>query len=149
VTGRKNAAASVRQRLLNRARNEQRPFAELLQYYSMERFLYRLSRSTHAQSFILKGALMLRVWQAPECRPTMDIDMLGRTSSDQATIVSQIKEILNVQVDPDGLNFDQGSILAEHIKYRAEGVKLEQQIPITEPGNKLMSKFPFETDLLT
>ena len=30
----------------------------------------------------------------------------------------------------------------------AEGVKLEQQILITETGNKLMSKFPFETCLL-
>ena len=34
-------------------------------------------------------------------------------------------------------------------KNRAECVKLEQQILITETGNKLMSKFPFETDLLT
>ena len=120
MTGRKNVAASVRQRLLNRARSEQRPFAELLQYYSMERFLYRLSLSTHAQSFILKGALMLRVWQAPECRPTMDIDMLGRTSNDEAIIVSQIKDILNVEVDPDGLNFDQGSILSEQITKDAD-----------------------------
>ena len=29
-----------------------------------------------------------------------------------------------------------------------EGVKLEQQIEITETGNRLMSKFPFETSLL-
>jgi hypothetical protein len=40
--GAKNTAASVRQRLLNRARSDQRPFNELLQYYAMERFLYRL-----------------------------------------------------------------------------------------------------------
>jgi len=57
----KNVAASVRQRLLNRARSEKRPFSELLQYFAMERFLYRLSRSTHSARFILKGALMLRV----------------------------------------------------------------------------------------
>lgn len=31
----------------------------------------------------------------------------------------------------------------------SEGVKLEQQILITESGNQLMSKFPFEVDLLT
>jgi hypothetical protein len=63
---------------------------------------------------------MLRVWQAPECRPTMDIDMLGRTSNNEAIIVSQIKEILNVEVDPDGLNFDQSSILSEHITEDAD-----------------------------
>lgn len=57
----KNISASVRQKLLNRARSDKRPFAELLQYYAMERFLYRLSQSSHAKHFILKGALMLRV----------------------------------------------------------------------------------------
>jgi len=66
-----NIAASVRQRLLNLARNDNRPFNELLQYYAMERFLYRLSQSEHADRFILKGALMLRAWRSPEIRPTM------------------------------------------------------------------------------
>ena len=79
----RNIPASVRQRLLNRARNDRRPFSELLQYYAMERFLYRLSQSTHANRFILKGALMLRVWRSPELRPTMDIDMLGKTSNEE------------------------------------------------------------------
>ena len=37
---RKNVAASVQQRLLNRARETTRPFNELLQYFAMERFLY-------------------------------------------------------------------------------------------------------------
>ena len=41
----RNASASVRQRLLNKARADKRPFNELLQYYAMERFLYRLSCS--------------------------------------------------------------------------------------------------------
>ena len=80
----KNRAASVRQKLLNKAKAEQRPFSEILQYYTMERFLYRLSQSPHANKFVLKGALMLRVWNSAELRPTMDIDMLGKTSEDQA-----------------------------------------------------------------
>ena len=50
-----NIPASVRARLLNRARNKQRPFNELLQYYAMERFLYRLSQSKHADTFVLKS----------------------------------------------------------------------------------------------
>ena len=56
----KNIAASIRQRLLNKAREDKRPFNELLQYYAMERFLYRLSISPHKDRFILKGALMLQ-----------------------------------------------------------------------------------------
>jgi len=38
-----NIAASIRQRLKNISKVERRPFNELLQYYAMERFLYRLS----------------------------------------------------------------------------------------------------------
>jgi hypothetical protein len=59
-----NVAASVHARLLNRAKAEGRPFNELLQYYAMERFLYRLSRSEHAKRFVLKGALMLSSGEA-------------------------------------------------------------------------------------
>ena len=55
----RNLGASVSQRLLNRARSEDPPFRELLQYFAMERFLYRLSRSRFADQFILKGALLL------------------------------------------------------------------------------------------
>ena len=62
MSGTRNLEASVRQRLLNRAHEEKRPFQELLQFYAMERFLYRLSQSRHSECFVLKGALMLRVW---------------------------------------------------------------------------------------
>ena len=74
----KNIAASVRQRLLDKARETGRPFNEVLQYFAMERFLYRLSKSPYANNFVLKGALMLTVWEAPVTRPTLDIDLLGR-----------------------------------------------------------------------
>jgi len=122
----KNMPASVRQRLLNRARNDRRPFNELLQYYAMERFLYRLSQSVHIDRFILKGALMLRVWCSPEFRPTMDIDMLGKTSNEEAAIVAQIQDILTVDVETDGLIFDSDSIQAERITENAdyEGIRI-------------------------
>ncbi len=54
----KNLEASIRQRLLKKAKEENRPFGDILQYYANERFLYRLSQSKHAQSFILKGAFV-------------------------------------------------------------------------------------------
>ena len=121
-----NISASVRQRLLNRSKADNRSFNELLQYYAMERFLYRLSLSCHSQDYILKGALMLRAWNAPEFRPTMDIDMLGRTWNQEKNIISQIRNILAVTVDPDGLSFDPESILAEKITEDAdyEGVRV-------------------------
>lgn len=86
----------------------------------MERFLYRLSLSAYSKHFILKGALMLRVWQSPEFRPTMDIDMLGKTSNNEASIISQVTDILNVTVEPDGLLFDARSIQSERITADAD-----------------------------
>ncbi len=56
-----NISASVHQRLLNIARRTARPFYVVLQYFAMERFLFRLSRSPHVDSFVLKGALLFRV----------------------------------------------------------------------------------------
>jgi hypothetical protein len=71
VSGR-DLGASVRQRLLNQSRAQERPFQELLQYFAMERFLYRLSKSPSSDRFVLKGALLLTAWRAPQSRPTMD-----------------------------------------------------------------------------
>lgn len=122
----KNIAASVRQRLLNRSRQDNRSFNELLQYYSMERFLYRLSVSEYESHYILKGALMLRAWNSPEFRPTMDIDMLGRTGNDEANIIPQIREVIAMEVEPDGLSFDADSIQSERITEHAdyEGIRI-------------------------
>jgi hypothetical protein len=86
----------------------------------MERFLYRLSKSTHAKRFVLKGALMLRVWHSSESRSTMDIDLLGRTSNDDVDIGIQIKDIMAVIVEEDGLFFDSDSIQIERITQDAD-----------------------------
>jgi hypothetical protein len=72
----KNLPTSIHDRLLNQARTSGRPFNELLQYYAIERFLYRLSRSPYANQFVLKGALLFRVWGLQAFRPTRDIDLL-------------------------------------------------------------------------
>lgn len=101
----KNITASVHQRLLNKAKESSRPFNEILQHFAIERFIYRLSKSPHPGRFVLKGALLLKVWQTPEIRPTMDIDLLGRTNNDVSLIVSNITDILPVDIDPDGLSF--------------------------------------------
>jgi len=122
----KNIAASVRQRLLNNARETNRPFAEVLQYFAMERFLYRLTKSPYSENLILKGALMLIAWEAPLTRPTMDIDMLGRIENDVDNIVSIIQEICLKEVEPDGIIFDTDSVAGERIREDAdyEGIRV-------------------------
>ena len=110
----RDVAASVHQRLLNKSRETRRPFDELLRYFGMERFLYRLSKSAHADNFVLKGALMFRVWQEATPRPTMDIDLLGKPG-----IISEMNSIIRdactQEVEPDGLSFDVKSIRSSAI----------------------------------
>ncbi len=122
----KNLETSIHQRLLNQARESGRPFNELLQYFAIERFLYRLSQSPHQKKFVLKGALMFAVWQAPPARPTMDIDLLGRTENQVETIVSIVRDVCRQKVEPDGLNFDPDSVEGNRIAETTEypGVRI-------------------------
>ena len=112
----KDLARSIRQRLQNKAQASGRPFQELFQYFVMERFLYRVSRSRHADKFVLKGALMFTAWQAAQFRPTRDIDFLGRTGNDRDAIAAAFREICEVATEPDGLRFDAKSLEASVIK---------------------------------
>ena len=123
--GTTNIAASVHQRLLNLAKSGGRPFNELLVYYAIERFLYRLSISRHAESFVLKGALTLLVWKTPVTRPTRDIDLLGRTSNDLKAIRVLMAEVCQQAVGDDGLIFDPASVTTDRIAEDAdyEGVR--------------------------
>lgn len=73
----RNLAASVRARLLNRARETRQDFNLILTRYALERLLYRLSISPHADQFLLKGALLFDLWFDVPHRPTRDADFLG------------------------------------------------------------------------
>ncbi|OCA02752.1 nucleotidyl transferase AbiEii/AbiGii toxin family protein [Akkermansia glycaniphila] len=115
-----NKAASVRDKLYNLSRQSERNFQEIVQYYAMERFLYRLGQSEFQHSFILKGALMLRVWMVPQARATMDIDLLGKLDNSASSIEECIKMILNLSVPDDGLVFDPKSVSSMEITQDAD-----------------------------
>lgn len=115
-TGVKNISASIHQRLLNNARQTHRPFAEVLQYFAIERFLYRLSKSPHAGKFVLKGALMLSAWEPGLPRPTKDIDLLGMTKNNITAIVGIMRSVCEIKATPpDGLFFDPAGVEGERI----------------------------------
>ena len=116
----KNVAHSVHQRLLNKARESNRPFNELLQYYAMERFLYRLSLSPYADSFVLKGALMLPLWRGSATRPTRDIDLLGEMDNAPRAVAGAVRDICTQEVEPDGLRFEADSVETRTIAHDAE-----------------------------
>lgn len=116
MTEKKNIVASVLARLRNTAKSSDAPFQQILQQYAMERFLYRVSRSPHAQTVILKGALLLKTIGIPRARPTMDIDMLRKGKADQASLIALVKDCATIEVEPDGLTFLEDSVVAEEIK---------------------------------
>lgn len=115
-----NVAASVHQRLLNRARTEARPFNELLQYFAMERFLYRLGHSPYRDQFVLKGALMFTVWETPVPRPTRDVDLLGRMDNAIPHVTAGIRDICERSVEEDGLRFAADTVVGERIVEAAD-----------------------------
>ena len=87
MTGKSANVASTLARLRNIADAGGLSFNDVLQRYVIARFLARIARLPDADTVLLKGALMLRVWGLPRARPTMDIDLLRRgcrRSSDPA-----------------------------------------------------------------
>lgn len=123
----KNIIASIHQRLLNASRQTGRRFNDLVMYYAVERYLYRLSQSAYRDRVVLKGGLMLNVWRTPVTRITRDIDLLGRLSNEPQAIADVVRAICSVGVQDDGIVFDPDTIstnpIAEDADY--EGVRAQ------------------------
>ena len=114
----RNVAASVRTKLLNKARAEKRDFTLVLTRYALERLLYRLSISRHADHFLLKGALLFDLWFDVPMRPTRDIDLLGFGLAEEPYLTEAFTELCALDID-DGIHFDAQSIRAEEIRKEA------------------------------
>jgi hypothetical protein len=91
----------------------------------MERLLFRLSCSGHKDSFVLKGALLFRVWDVPDSRATRDIDFLAFLDNSPENLAAIFREVCSIEGD-DGLAFDPESVQAQTIKEDAdyEGVRV-------------------------
>lgn len=138
----KNVAHSVRQRLLNRAKETEQPNEYILLRYALERILYRLGASRHAERFMLKGALLFSAWGYDDHRPTRDADRLGSGPSDLAHLESVFREVCEVPFD-DGIVFDSGTVAAASI---AEG-KVYVGARITFRAVLAGAKIPVQIDV--
>lgn len=98
-------AQSVQARLVRHAQRIGVDPNLVLTRYGIERFLYRLSRSPHAERFVLKGALLLLAWLGETLRPTRDADLLGFGELSDAALLRTFREICAVDVEPDGVAF--------------------------------------------
>jgi len=110
-----NSPASVRQRLLNIAREQGRVFDVVLVTYGLERLIYRLSISKHRDSFVLKGGMLVTLWIGDENRVTRDADFLGFGDTSEDHLTSVFSQIMSEPTD-DGLVYDVDRLTAEAIR---------------------------------
>lgn len=115
-TAPKNLAASVKARLQNEAVRRDEDFNLLLLRYGIERILFRLSQSSHAGRFLLKGAMLFVVWDEKTHRPTRDLDLLGFGPSEKEDLRKVFQDVATTPVVDDGLVFDPDSVRAEEIR---------------------------------
>lgn len=112
----KNLAASVKARLLSLAEARRETFNDVVVRFCIERLLYRLGQSPHADRFLLKGAMLFILWDGKMPRPTKDVDFLGFGRMEVDAVAAAFREIARTPVPPDGLDFDAGSVTAEEIR---------------------------------
>ena len=109
-------ATSVRQRLLDLSRERGEDFQLVLTWYALERLLYRLGSSEHAETFVLKGAMLFPAWTSRSYRPTKDLDLLGYGDASPERLTALFEEICQSNVEPDGLDFDVQNIRVTEIR---------------------------------
>lgn len=119
-------AHSVKQRLLNLRAKHGETFNALLVRYGIERLLYRLTKSPHADSFVLKGAMLFAIWAETPHRSTQDVDLLGSGTPSLERLESIFKEICATEVEPDGMTFDADSVTARTIREESvyDGIRI-------------------------
>lgn len=123
----RNVSASVRQRLMNKAREQKEAFDLVLIRFALERLLYRLAESRHGDRFVLKGAMLFQIWSGEVHRPTRDLDLLGTGAPSPREFEIMFQEVCQQSVEDDGLEFlpetIQATVMKEDEQY--EGIRLK------------------------
>lgn len=142
-TQKTNLSESIYARLKKLAIAKQRPTQEILRYYAMERFIFRLSKSSYRDSFFLKGGLMFMVWDPESHRATVDIDLLARSENSISTIAKIIREICSTQVQEDGVVFDLTNLVLTESQMEMEYNGLSARFSTA----LFTAKFPLRIDI--
>jgi predicted nucleotidyltransferase component of viral defense system len=128
--GLRDLSASVRQRLLNLAKERNEDFQRVLNRYAAERLLYRLSCSEHRDRFVLKGALLWLLWSPERSRPTRDVDLLAFGDPSPEALLTVFRSLCSAETsEPDGLTLVSDSLAAASIREDMEygGVRVTLQ----------------------
>lgn len=116
----RDLSASVSARLLNQAKQTGDDYQRLLTTFCFERFLYRLGVSSASGRFVLKGAMLLRLWSDRPYRATRDLDLLRKGDGSAAAIRTDIETICATKVEADAVEFDPAALSIEPIRAEDE-----------------------------
>jgi predicted nucleotidyltransferase component of viral defense system len=132
----------VRAGLRALARKENVEFQLLLAEFGVERLLYRLGISPHAERYVLKGAMLYKLWSTERGRATWDLDMLGSGACGITDVVDVVRDLCHIPA-PDAIVFDVNSIRGEEIraadKYAGVRVRLVARLDA--------ARIPFQVDV--
>jgi predicted nucleotidyltransferase component of viral defense system len=137
-----NVAASVRARLHNLARERHAEFQLVLSEFAIERFLYRLACSPHVERFVLKGAMLFKLWFEESRRATWDLDLLGRGASSVTDVVAAARDVCSIPAE-DGIVFNPATVTGEEIRAIDEyaGVRLRLEAGLAD------ARIPLQVDV--
>ena len=112
----RDSGKSIRERLLNIAKEEGQEYMKVLVRYLHERLMYRISVSPYKSHFLLKGSSLLYAYDGFKARPTIDIDLLGeRISNDRERLKGVFGRICHIECEDDGVTFDADTLTLEPI----------------------------------
>ncbi|WP_319446905.1 MULTISPECIES: nucleotidyl transferase AbiEii/AbiGii toxin family protein [unclassified Mycobacterium] len=102
------------------------PTQEYLIRHVLESFLHRLTRTTHAGDFVLKGGVLLAAYGVR--RPTKDVDanaLRANVTAEHLTLV--VRDIAAVDTN-DGVTFDLDTISVQEIREHADYPALRMRV---------------------
>ena len=140
----KNMGASVRTRLLSLSKASGQSFDLVLTRFALERLLFRIGQSVHADQFVLKGAMVMMTWFDDPYRSTRDLDLLGFGSPDPDAMLATFREIL-MQDSGDGVQFYAAALRVDRIRDELEygGLRLQTTAEISGAKIKVMIDIGF------
>ena len=129
-------ACSVRDKLKNNAKKQNKTFQEELIAYGLERTIYRIALSKYLNHFTLKGGVLLyALFDGDFTRVTRDIDFLASQISNSTENIKRIFIDIFSMVCDDALTYDLDTLevksITEFKKYHGVNVSITSYLDKT------------------
>ena len=114
-------AQSILARVVQKGKAHGFSRVESVERYVMDRILFRLGRSRHADQFFLKGGLLVGSFTGSPYRFTRDIDLARSHGPPDPDALRQMWRDVVALATPDGLEFRADGVRAERAEHDVDG----------------------------